>query len=130
MLDDFFGDRFMNDIENSPVVKTWKPTSDVIEKKDEFLVKVEIPGVKKEDIKVELVNNLLNISGERKSHTEVKEENYTCIESFSGSFSRSFQLPDGIEESKIKVKLEDGVLNLNIPKPEKQKPKSIPITVQ
>jgi len=96
----------------------WKPRVDISENEDAFVIKAELAGVPKDDIKVSLDNNILTISGERKS--EIEDETHHRVERFYGSFSRSFSLPENIDESAIKAESKDGILKLNIPKAELQ----------
>ncbi len=107
----------------------WDPNTDIYEDKDEYLFKMELPGVKKEDLGIELNNQVLVIKGEKKESQEFKKESYHRIESISGSFSRSFRLPNSVDNSKIKANLKDGILEVRVPKQEEAKPKSIPIHI-
>ncbi|WP_444995997.1 Hsp20/alpha crystallin family protein [Aliikangiella sp. IMCC44359] len=92
----------------------WAPSVDIVENEENFVIKAELAGVPKEDIKVEIDSNVLTLSGERK--TEVKDEKRHRIERFYGSFSRSFSLPDNIDEESIKAESKDGILSLTLPK--------------
>jgi len=94
----------------------WIPSVDITESKENFVVKAELPEVKKEDIKVAVDKNILTISGERRS--EVKDEKEHRIERSYGSFSRSFSLPDNVDTINIHAKNENGMLYLTIPKAE------------
>ncbi len=98
------------------VENIWVPA--VNEKEDEkaYYIEVDLPGVKKEDIHVEVKDNMLTISGERKFKKEEKEEGYTRVESFFGKFERKFTLPTDADAEKIEAKVEDGVLHITIPK--------------
>lgn len=122
-------DNFLSSWDDEVRPSTWKPTTDILEKKDEFVFKFEVPGIKKEDIKIEIKDNVLTISGERKAEKELKEDDYYRKESYAGTFTRSFHLPDDTEENKIKANLKDGVLELHVPKSEKKQPKQIPVTI-
>ena len=107
-------------------VVDWKPRVDISENDSQFVIKAELAGVPKEDIKVSLDNNILTVSGERKS--EVEDKKHHRIERFYGSFSRSFSLPENVDESSIQAENKDGVLTLTLPKVEpKQKLKQIEI---
>lgn len=110
--------------------ETWSPTSNISETDKEYLIKAELPEVKKEDVKVELADGVITISGERKHEKEHKDENEIRVESFYGSFSRSFSLPDNVDANGIRAESKDGVLRVHIPKTEAAKPKSITINVQ
>jgi HSP20 family protein len=107
----------------------WQPEVDIIEDKDNFAVKLDIPGLEKEDIKVSVHENVLKVSGERKAEKEVEGKNYHRIERSSGAFSRSFSLPTAVDGQKIKANYKNGVLAIELPKVEEQKPKEIPISV-
>lgn len=94
------------------------PRVDVMEKEKQFEVHVALPGLKKEEINVEVENNVLTVSGERKIKNESKEEKYHMVENFYGKFSRSFTLPENVDPSKIDAQFEDGILNIALPKSE------------
>ena len=94
----------------------WKPAVDIFEDDGGIQVKVDVAGVKPEDIKVEVENNVLTISGQRKLDHEEKREGYHRVERFFGSFSRSFALTDEVSADDIEAKYENGVLNLRLPK--------------
>lgn len=108
----------------------WSPTSNISETDKEYLIKAELPEVKKEDVKVELANGVITISGERKHEKQSTQENEIRVESFYGTFSRSFSLPDNVDASGIKAECKDGVLRVRIPKKEPATPKSIAIDVK
>lgn len=124
-----FDDSFRDIEKGNDAMSTWYPTVDVFEKKDEYVFKLEVPGLSKDDINVEFHNNTLTVQGEKKEDKEVKEENYHRIESFKGKFSRSFTLPKNINSKKIDAKMKDGVLELRVAKAEEAKAKSIPINI-
>jgi HSP20 family protein len=105
----------------------WIPAVDVYEDKESIVIEVEAPGMKEEDLKVNLENNTLTITGERKFEKEEKNKNYYRMERSYGTFSRSFFLPDNVEAKNIKAKYKDGVLKLVLPKKAESKPQSIPI---
>jgi HSP20 family protein len=105
----------------------WRPVVDIYENEDTVVVKAELPGVDKKDIKVDLKDGVLTLSGERSHEKEVKEENYYRKERTFGSFHRSFSVPAEIDPDKIKAELKDGVLKVEIPKPEEKKPKKIAV---
>jgi len=125
-----FEDEFSRDFpKSSGTLETWYPAADVFETKEEYVFKLEVPGLSKDDVNVELHNNILSISGEKKEEKEIKKEHYHRVESFAGSFSRSFTLPKNTDSSKINASMKDGVLELRIAKAEETKSKSIPITI-
>ena len=103
------------------------PTVDVYQNKESITVKASLPGLKAEDVNVEINDGVLTIKGEMKSDEEVKEENYFYRERRCGSFNRSFRLPTGLQIEKADATMEDGVLTVLIPKVEETKSKSIKI---
>jgi HSP20 family protein len=111
------------------IVADWVPSVDVSETNGEYQIKAEIPDVKKEDVKVTLEDGVLTIQGQRKQEKEDKGTKYHRVERAYGSFVRSFTLPDLVDEQKVKAEFKDGVLNLQLPKSEKAKPKAIEVTV-
>jgi len=121
ILDEFFNDslRYRND--------SFVPNVDISESDKTFEVSVALPGMSKEDINVDLDNGRLTISGERKFDSEENGKNYHRVESGYGAFSRSFQLPDSIDENSVAAKYENGVLNITINKSEEKVKKQIKI---
>lgn len=105
----------------------WIPAVDVSESEDSVNVKVEAPGVKKEDIKISVTNNVLTVRGEKKMEKETSEENYHRIERVYGSFVRSIELPTVVRADKVTAAFKDGVLSIALPKSEEVKPKEIAI---
>lgn len=106
---------------------TWIPPVDLREEEQAFVIKMEVPGLKKEDIDIHLENNVLILRGERKFEKEDEKKNYHRIERFYGKFARSFTLPSLIQADGIAANLKDGVLEVTIPKAEESKPKKIAI---
>ena len=105
----------------------WAPAVDITENKEQYLIHAELPGVKKEDVKVTVHDNVLMIQGERRLEKKADDDKHHRIERFYGSFARSFSLPDNVDENHIKAEFKDGVLSLTLNKVEKAKPKSIEI---
>jgi len=105
----------------------WVPAVDVSESGDSVNVKVEAPGVKKEDIKISVTDNVLTVRGEKKMEKETSEENYHRIERVYGNFIRSIELPTVVQADKVKAGFKDGVLTIVLPKSEEVKPKEIAI---
>jgi HSP20 family protein len=105
----------------------WSPAIDVLEKEDKFVVKVELPGVKEEDVDVSVVGNILTISGEKQAESEVKKKGYYYSESSYGSFSRSITMPSTVDTGKIEASYEKGVLGITLPKAPEVKPKKIKV---
>ena len=111
-------------------VQRWNPAVDISENNGNIHVDVEIPGMKKEDIKISLENNVLMLKGEKKQDREFKEENCHRMERRYGSFVRSFELPMPVQADKIKASYKNGILKIDLPKAEEVKPKEIPIEVK
>jgi HSP20 family protein len=107
----------------------WNPSVDVTEDKDSVVVKAEMPGLNKDDIKISVQDSILTLKGEKKQEKEEKETDYHRIERSYGSFCRSFQLPTTVRADKIKANYKDGVLSIILPKTEEVKPKEIPIGI-
>jgi HSP20 family protein len=105
----------------------WYPSVDIHESDEAIIVQAELPGLKKEDISIEVKENLLTLRGERAEDKETKEENYYRRERSFGKFHRSFTLPAAVDSEKIVATYKAGVLEVKIPKPEEQKPKEIEI---
>ncbi len=125
-----FGDACYGDNEcQSTSMATWYPPTDIFETENDYVFKLQVPGMSKDDIKVEVKENTLTIGGERKEDTEVKRENYHRVESYSGAFSRSFVLPKNVDSSNVEAQLKNGVLELRVSKPEEVKPRAITIGV-
>jgi len=108
----------------------WAPRVDIAETDKAFEIKAEIPEVNKGDVKVTVHNGVLTIQGERKQEKEEKGKKFHRVERYYGSFTRSFTLPDNVDETKISALFKDGVLNLQIQKTEEAKPKSIEVKVE
>ncbi len=110
-------------------VADWVPTVDICETDQEYLIKAELPEVKKEDVKVTLEDGVLTIQGERKQEREEKGKRFHRVERSYGRFVRSFTLPEEVDDGHVKAEFRDGVLNLHLPKSEKAKPKAIEVKV-
>lgn len=110
-------------------VAEWTPSVDVSETDAEYLIKADLPEIKKENVKVSLENGLLTIQGERTYEKDEKGRRYHRVERSYGRFVRSFTLPDSVDESKVRAEYKDGVLNLYVPKADKAKPKAIDVKV-
>lgn len=110
-------------------VADWAPSVDISETDTAYLIKGEIPGVKKEDVKVTLQDGMLTIQGERKQEKEEKGKKFHRVECSYGSFMRSFRVPDDAEENKVKAEFKDGMINVTLPKSAKAKDKTKTINV-
>jgi HSP20 family protein len=106
------------------------PPADVLENKDSFIVRAELPGMKKEDVKVTLQNYVLIISGEKKREEEHKDQNVHRVERSYGTFHRTFELPVDVDSKNIQAEFKEGVLTLELPKVEEAKLKEIAINVK
>lgn len=109
--------------------QSWMPSVDVIEAEDAIRFKAEIAGMRPEDIKLEVEDNVLTISGERRFEEEVREDKYYRIERRYGSFTRSIALPQNVDTTSIEANYENGVLEVSVPKVEEAKPKRIAVKV-
>lgn len=105
----------------------WNPAVDLYEKDDRFVIKAELAGVDKDNIAIDLKDGVLTLSGERSEDNEVKEDNYYRKERTCGKFRRAFALPAQVDSDKIKAEFKNGVLQIEIPRPEGQKPKQITV---
>ncbi|UVT16123.1 MAG: Hsp20/alpha crystallin family protein [Nitrospira sp.] len=110
-------------------VAEWSPLVDISEDDKEYLIKAEIPEMKKEDIKLNVHDDVLTITGERKYEKEEKSKKYHRVERAYGSFVRSFTLPEDADGTKVGAEYKDGVLKIHLPKSEKVKPKAIEVKV-
>ena len=128
MLDNFFRGGIQDD--GSFGISHWTPAVDVAELENEYLVKVELPGVEKDDVKITMENNILTIRGEKKEAKDLKEENYHRAERSYGSFQRSFKLPTSVKSDKIEAIYTNGILSVTLPKAEEAKPKQIEVQVK
>ncbi len=111
-------------------LKRWYPKLDMVETKDEIIVRADLPGVKQSDIDVSVSNGNLVIRGERKEEKEIKEENYYRREREYGAFRRTIPLPSGVNAEQIKATYQNGVLEVKFPKPEEAKAKQVKIEVK
>lgn len=107
----------------------WAPRADVMETEKDFVIKVEVPEVKKEDIKVLLENGVLSVKGERKMEKEEKEKKFHRVERYYGQFTRAFRMPDNVDEKNVSASFKDGILNISIQKKEKALPKGQEIKI-
>jgi HSP20 family protein len=108
--------------------RRWAPAVDLFEREDSLVLKADLPGLGEDDVKIEVHDNVLTISGERQADFEDKQNGYYRIERAFGSFSRSLTLPEGVDADKISASFHNGVLEVSIPKPEQRKPRRIEIS--
>lgn len=110
--------------------RTFEPEVDVIEEKDHFLVKADLPGIKKDELDIKVEGKYLTLKGERKEEKEIKEKNYYASERFFGAFTRMIELPVDVKADEVKAAYEDGVLEITLPKTEAAKAKEIRVAVK
>ena len=113
--------------ENGAITSAWHPAVDVFEDKDAVKIVAELPGVKPEDVKLSLENNLLTIRGEKKQEAEERSERVHRYERSYGSFERAFVLPSTVDGEKISAEYRNGVLTVSVPKAERARPREIPV---
>jgi HSP20 family protein len=107
----------------------WAPVTDITEDEKEFVVKCELPEMKKEDVKVTVENGVLRITGERKAEKEEKTKKYHRIERSYGAFERAFTVPEGADGNKVSADYKDGMLTVRLPKTAEARPKAIEVKV-
>lgn len=125
IFDDFFYPTLKSDEGLS--MWNWKPVVDIYDNDDNIVIKAELPGVNKEDINIDVKDRFLTLQGERSVENEIKEDKYHRKERAYGRFERVFTLPAEVDSEKIEADYKDGVLTINIPKPEKEKPRQITV---
>ena len=108
----------------------WAPAVDVLEKEDKFLVKVELPGVNENEVDISITGDMLTISGEKRSDSEVKKKGYYYSESSFGSFSRSITIPSMVDIDKIEANYDKGVMEIILPKIPEVKPKKVHVVAK
>jgi HSP20 family protein len=109
--------------------RRWIPAMDLVETREEFVLRADLPGLNEGDVNIELEDNVLTISGERKAEHEERKEGYYRVERSSGTFSRSLTLPEGVDPEAVHASFDRGVLEVRIPKPEERKPRKVAINV-
>jgi HSP20 family protein len=115
--------------EQNITLPDWAPLVDIAEDDKEYLIKVELPEVQKEDVKVTVENGTLSVSGERKSEKEEKGKKYHRTERYYGRFERNFTIPEDADGSNIKAECKDGILKVHLAKSEKARPRQIEVKV-
>lgn len=110
-------------------VAEWAPTVDIVEDEKNYVIKAELPEVKKEDVHVRVENGVLTITGERKAEKEEKGKKYHRVERSYGSFARSFALPENVDAEKVSASYKDGLLTVTVAKSEKAQPKQIEVKI-
>lgn len=128
-LDEAFGGLPFQQEEGSAITSAWYPACDVFEDKEAVKIVAELPGVKPEDVKLSLENNVLTIRGEKKQQAEERSERVHRYERSYGSFERSFALPSTVDPEQISADYRNGILTVSVPKAERAKPREIPVKV-
>jgi HSP20 family protein len=125
--------RLFNSVFDSPpgnggnVARRWMPAMDLLETDEHFVLRADLPGMSEDDVKIELEDGTLTLSGERNAEHETKGEGYYRVERAFGTFSRSLSLPKGVDADGVTARFDNGVLEVRIPKPEERKPRRIEI---
>jgi HSP20 family protein len=128
-LNRLFNERAVREEDDTPFTADWMPAVDVQETEKEYLIKADLPEVKKEDVKVTVHDGVMTIEGERKLEKEEKGKKFHRIERAYGRFVRRFTLPDGADEAKVMAEFKDGVLNVRVPKSPTARPKTVEVKV-
>ena len=110
-------------------LRRWIPAMDLVETDEHFVLKADLPGLGEGDVSIEVEDNVLTVSGERKAEHEDKREGYVRVERSYGAFRRSLTLPEGIDPEAVTASFDNGVLEVRIPKPEERKPRRVAIQV-
>ncbi len=110
-------------------LRRWIPAMDLAEESDHYVLRADLPGLREDEVSVELEDNVLTISGERKSEHEERKQGLYRVERGSGAFSRSLTLPEGVDPESIQARFDKGVLEVRVPKPEQRKPRRVAISV-
>jgi HSP20 family protein len=123
LFDSFFGGRTPTGVGN----RRWMPAMDLVETDETLILRADLPGLGKDDVEIEVKDNVLTVSGERKTEHEEKAEGFYRAERAFGRFSRSLSLPEGIDADRVSASFDRGVLEVKIPKPEERKPHRVQI---
>jgi len=116
--------------EDEPALAEWAPTTDIVETKDEIVIKAELPGIEEKNLDIEIEAGVLTIKGQREAEKAADEKGYRRIERSYGSFLRSFTLPANVEAEKIRATFANGLLEVHLPKKEGAKPRTIKVEVK
>jgi HSP20 family protein len=109
--------------------RRWLPAMDVVETDEHFVLTADLPGLTEDDVNIEVEENVLTVSGERKAAHEDKREGFVRVERSYGAFRRSLTLPKGVDAEAVSASFDKGVLEIRIPKPEERKPRKVAIQV-
>jgi HSP20 family protein len=124
--------RLFNTFFDTPVSaseRRWLPAMDLVESEGEFILRADLPGLGEDDVTIEVADDVLTISGERKAQHEERKEGYHRVERAYGAFTRSLTLPEGVDPEAVEASFERGVLEVRIPKPEQREPRRVSISV-
>lgn len=121
-LNSVFGNQLFTNWENMNLTKSYTPKVNITEDRDTFNIKMELPGLTREDVKLAVENNVLSVSGSKKEETKTEDKNVIVNELFYGEFSRNFNLSKDIKIDAIDAEFKDGILNITLPKVEEAKP--------
>ncbi len=122
-----FGTFFDAPASDAAFARRWVPPMDLVEDGDTYVLRADLPGLDGDDVKIELDDRVLTLSGERSSESEQHREGYHRIERATGSFTRSLTLPEGVDPEAIEASFDKGVLEVRIPKPAERKPRRVAI---
>jgi|ERR1041385_4154661 HSP20 family protein len=127
-IEKVFDSFFRNDLtDDGQWGKFWSPDIDLIENDNAYVVKAELPGISKDDVKISITDNVLTIRGEKTEREDGTKKNFHRTERRYGAFQRSFSLPSFVDANRIEAEFKDGVLSINLPKSEQAKPKMIEV---
>ena len=128
LFEEFFNDPFFSSVARNG--DRWLPAVDILEKDGNLVMRAEVPGVTEKDIELKLEGNILTLKGEKKQEHEEERNNYHRMESFYGSFTRSFTLPDSVDRDHIKADYRNGILTVTIPQKPEVRPREIPVSTK
>jgi HSP20 family protein len=128
MFDNFFRGGPAGD--EAFIPSDWIPAADIAENENEYSVKLELPGVSKDDVKITMQNSLLTVRGEKRREKELKDSSLHRVERTYGAFQRTFTLPSTVKADRIEASYADGILTITLPKAEEAKPKQIEVRVK
>jgi len=126
LFEEFFSDPFFA----TRAAEKFMPPVDIVEKDGDLMLRVEVPGIDEKDIDLKLEGNVLTLKGEKKLENEKERGTYHRLESYYGSFTRSFTLPDSADRDKIKADFKNGVLTITVPQKPEVKPREIPVSTK
>jgi HSP20 family protein len=129
LFDEMMGRTFRRAVDEGGVRGSWAPAVDILEKKDAIVIRADLPGFKAEDVEVTVDNGVLTIRGERKFEEASQGATYHRVERSFGLFERTFTLPNSVDVSKVEARFKDGEMNVNLPKREELKPRSVKVKV-